>query len=86
MPHPTGRSIAEGWPPLAHRRQLEMVAARQRASVSQRSSKASNPLEKTLEDIVPDSLRGESSANNRRRDVCIAPEMVLKAIHGIGIY
>jgi hypothetical protein len=31
MPHPPVRSIAEGWPPLAHRRQLEMVAGRERA-------------------------------------------------------
>lgn len=86
MPHPTVRSIAEGWPPLAHRRQLEMVAGRQRASVSQRSSKASNPLEKTLEDVIPDSLMGESLTNNRRGDVCIALEKVLKTTHGIGIY
>jgi hypothetical protein len=63
-----------------------MVAGRQRASVSQRGSKTSNPLEKTSKDIVPDSLRGESSINNLRRDVCIALEMVLKTTHGIGIY
>lgn len=30
-PHPRTRGIAEGWPPLAHRRQLEIVAGRERA-------------------------------------------------------
>lgn len=48
-PHPTARGIAEGWPPLAHRRQLEMVAGRQRAVSQPKELQGLQPCGKDAE-------------------------------------
>lgn len=64
-PRLKSRSISEGWPPLAHCRQLEMVAGRERSAGHQSGTKAANSSEKMPEDDCRAGLEDTRSVKHR---------------------
>lgn len=79
------RSISGGWPPLAYRRQLEMVVGRKRAGISQMKLQGSRNTEKEVCDGVREAPERASSVSHLR-GMARALEAVVRRVDVVRIY